>query len=496
MWSGEEGAKSTKGMLPGRQSLGPLALILVTSVLVLFMWRMQADLDGSMLALFNDVKAHGLGGSLGLAWTAIRPTALTWKVLGTFAAFQLFCQRCLPGELYSGPVTPKGNTPRYCDNGFKAFLANLVCYYGAVHYGLFEGGILADEAGRMFCALNGVALVFCVFLTVKGLNFPSSSDSGSNGSWIMDFYWGTELYPRILGWDVKLFTNSRFGLMMWVLLPISFCYKSMELDGGVLSLPLAVNVFLQLVYLSKFYWWESGYMRSIDIMQDRAGYYICWGCLVWVPSFYTSHTQFIFFHRAAIVANPMWSASLALTFAVLGWVSIFINYDADNQVRVRGRRGGAGWCGMERDGGTTTCTQTRTTDTHIQHIMHDCILSTPQRSVFRSTNGNCNVFGAPATMVRATYMAADGKERKSILLTSGYWSVSRHFHYIPELTATFFWSAPALFTHAWPFAYLAFLVVLLFDRAFRDDARCKDKYGKYWDQYRSIVPYKVIPGII
>ena len=41
-----------------------------------------------------------------------------------------------------------------------------------------------------------------------------------------------------------------------------------------------------------------------------------------------------------------------------------------------------------------------------------------------------------------------------------------------------------------------FLVVLLFDRAFRDDARCKDKYGKYWDQYRSIVPYKVIPGVI
>ena len=71
-----------------------------------------------------------------------------------------------------------------------------------------------------------------------------------------------------------------------------------------------------------------------------------------------------------------------------------------------------------------------------------------------------------------------------------------NFTLFQELTATFFWSAPALFTHAWPYAYLMFLVVLLFDRAFRDDARCKDKYGKYWDQYRSIVPYKVIPGVI
>ncbi len=26
--------------------------------------------------------------------------------------------------------------------------------------------------------------------------------------------------------------------------------------------------------------WETGYWGSMDIMHDRAGYYICWGCLV------------------------------------------------------------------------------------------------------------------------------------------------------------------------------------------------------------------------
>ena len=29
-----------------------------------------------------------------------------------------------------------------------------------------------------------------------------------------------------------------------------------------------------------------------------------------------------------------------------------------------------------------------------------------------------------------------------------------------------------------------------------DDQRCKDKYGKYWDQYCALVPYKIIPGIV
>ena len=37
--------------------------------------------------------------------------------------------------------------------------------------------------------------------------------------------------------------------------------------------------------------------------------------------------------------------------------------------------------------------------------------------------------------------------------------------------------------------------ILLFDRAFRDDARCAAKYGAYWDQYRKLVPYKVVPGV-
>ena len=39
----------------------------------------------------------------------------------------------------------------------------------------------------------------------------------------------------------------------------------------------------QFVYLVKFFYWEIGYMRSIDIITDRAGFYETWGCLVWAP---------------------------------------------------------------------------------------------------------------------------------------------------------------------------------------------------------------------
>ncbi len=30
----------------------------------------------------------------------------------------------------------------------------------------------------------------------------------------------------------------------------------------------------------KFFHWEMGYVNTMDIQHDRAGFYICWGCLV------------------------------------------------------------------------------------------------------------------------------------------------------------------------------------------------------------------------
>lgn len=98
---------------------------------------------------------------------------------------------------------------------------------------------------------------------------------------------------------------------------------------------------------------------------------------------------------------------------------------------------------------------------------------------------------------QATYTTEGDKTVKtSILLVSGYWGLARHFHYVPEILAAVFWTIPAGFNHALPWFYVVFLTFLLFDRAYRDDARCRAKYGVFWDKYCKKVPYKVIPGII
>lgn len=71
--------------------------------------------------------------------------------------------------------------------------------------------------------------------------------------------------------------------------------------------------------------------------------------------------------------------------------------------------------------------------------------------------------------------------------------MARHYHYLPEVLAAFFWSVPALFDNALPFFYPFYLSILLLDRAHRDDERCRSKYGKHWAKYCERVPSRIIP---
>ena len=75
----------------------------------------------------------------------------------------------------------------------------------------------------------------------------------------------------------------------------------------------------------KFFVWEIGYMRSIDIIVDRAGWEIQWGCLVWVPSVYTLHSRFLVLHPSGL--EP-WQAGLV---AGVGFAGVLLNYWADKQ---------------------------------------------------------------------------------------------------------------------------------------------------------------------
>lgn len=67
----------------------------------------------------------------------------------------------------------------------------------------------------------------------------------------------------------------------------------------------------------------------MDIAHDRAGYYLCWGCLNWVPALYTSQPLHLVTHPVNL--HPL----TAFTILLLGVISIFVNWDCDRQRQVQ-----------------------------------------------------------------------------------------------------------------------------------------------------------------
>jgi 7-dehydrocholesterol reductase len=119
-----------------------------------------------------------------------------------------------------------------------------------------------------------------------------------------------------------------------------------------------------------------------------------------------------------------------------------------------------------------------------------------QRQQVRASDGNTLIWGQKPHLIRAEYLTETGERKENLLLASGFWGVSRHFHYLPELSAAFLWSCATGFTHLMPFFYVIFLTILLVHRAFRDDEKCSKKYGRHWEEYCKAVPYKIIPGVV
>jgi 7-dehydrocholesterol reductase len=240
--------------------------------------------------------------------------------------------------------------------------------------------------------------------------------------------------------DVKKYINCRFGLVGWALIIISYAAKQHSLYG--LSDSMLVCVMLQLIYLVKFFVWETGYLGSLDMMHDRAGFYICWGSMVWLPAIYPSAALYLV-HHPFHLGFPLF----ALIF-MLGFGSILLTYFADRQ-----------------------------------------------RQQVRVMNGECRVWKKEPQLIIASYTTQAGEQKQSLLLASGFWGISRHFHYVPEFMGAFFWSVPALFSSFVPYFYVIFLAILMVERDFRDDRRCAKKYGDDWERYCQKVPYKILPYV-
>jgi len=418
-----------------RTYVAPLVLVLICPPLALFFYLVPAQYSSSYVNFVVNFDLERVRSQLPF------PTERGAYIILGWCLAQAVLLALVPGKEYLGPVTPGGARPRYKLNGVACYVISLAALFLGNWFDILPIWRLHDLWGEVIATLNISCFVGCFLLYLKGVYFPQDSDSMPYGKFLFDFFYGVELHPRLFGYNLKQLINCRIGMIGWIAAEWCFAAKQYQMLG-YLSNSMLVSVAIQTIYIFKFFVWEDGYFGSIDIMHDKLGFYIFWGIMAWVPSLYT---LIVFYLTTHPVQLPMW---FAIATFLGGCISIWLNYAADLQ-----------------------------------------------RMTVRRTNGDCLVWGKKPEVIEAHYTTTDGKKHTNLLLVSGWWGASRHFHYIAELSTTFFWTLPALFSHILPWSYLTFLTILLVDRSSRDEHRCARKYGRYWDQYKKKVPYKIVPFV-
>jgi 7-dehydrocholesterol reductase len=141
---------------------------------------------------------------------------------------------------------------------------------------LFNPGLVYDYIGEIFSVLVIASYVATILLYCKGHMAPSSEDWGSSGNILGDIFWGMELYPRITShFDIKVFLNCRFAIMSWAIIVVSFAIKQRDNQGKIADSMLVTTV-LMLIYITKFFWTESQFYRSMEMAHDRASTWNAW----------------------------------------------------------------------------------------------------------------------------------------------------------------------------------------------------------------------------
>lgn len=423
------------------QSIGSVLIVAAVPTWLHMNWIALEQYEGSISAA---LKASFEEGPVVFAFGHF-PQFSTRATVGYafWLLLQAFFYGYLPGTLCYGQRTPGGHLLTYTANGLLAWAITHALYIGGSLLGYLDPALIAKHWEGLLVAVNIYGFVLAILAQWKGYWAPSfPEDRKISGSWFFDFWAGVELNPRFgKYWDFKFFHNGRPGIIAWTLIDVSWAAYQYERFGHVTSSMIIVSMF-HLIYVVDFFYNEDWYTRTIDISHDHFGFMLAWGDTTFLPCLYTLQVQFLARYPTYLTRTQ----SIALLAIGLTGYGIFRSAN------------------FQRD-----------------HV--------------RARDGKCQIWGKPAEFIRCKYTTSDGKVHNSLLLTSGWWGVSRHANYLADLMQAWAMCATCGFTHFLPWSYFFFMCTLLYHRSLRDEKRCQSKYGKYWEEYCQKVKYRILPGV-
>lgn len=111
--------------------------------------------------------------------------------------------------------------------------------------------------------------------------------------------------------------------------------------------------------------------------------------------------------------------------------------------------------------------------------------------IFRAANYQKSAF----KQGKLDHMKSIKTKTGSKLLVDGWWAMSQHINYFGDWLMAWGWCLTTGFRTPITYFYVIYFGTLLIHRQIRDDAKCSEKYGEQWEEYKRQVPYKIVPFI-
>eukprot|EP00740_Mantoniella_antarctica_P014235 CAMPEP_0181374646 /NCGR_PEP_ID=MMETSP1106-20121128/16147_1 /TAXON_ID=81844 /ORGANISM="Mantoniella antarctica, Strain SL-175" /LENGTH=431 /DNA_ID=CAMNT_0023492673 /DNA_START=92 /DNA_END=1387 /DNA_ORIENTATION=+ len=359
----------------------------------------------------------------------------SWQACAVYLgwmAYTTLLHLLLPGIRKEGILLPDNTRLTYKLNGMRCFLVTM-CLVGA---GVYSGNLDLGWVHANFLALLTAAIIFSNTLSVclyagSFVGNKTLAKGGDSGNWVYDFFIGRELNPRIGGFDLKVFCELVPGLIGWLLLDLGFAQRQFQTTGAV-SPAMGLVCAFQALYVVDALWFETAILTTMDVTTDGFGFMLAFGDLVWVPFTYSLQARYILEHPKELEG---WFLALILAIKVAGYV------------------------------------------------------------VFRGSNLEKNWFRNNPDDPRVKHLRYLPTERGTRLIVSGWWGVARHVNYLGDWLMAWAWCLPCGVDDIVPYFYVIYFGILLVHRDLRDGEACKEKYGKDWDKYTALVPYRLIPYV-
>ncbi|KAF2503108.1 ERG4/ERG24 ergosterol biosynthesis protein [Lophium mytilinum] len=421
-----------------------------------------------------------------VAWPGVSGLLNTKTVFATLGYYllNLTLYALLPASEVDGTELVSGGRLKYRFNAFSSsiFIMVILAAGTVVEGAEFPVWTFISENYIQLLTTNVLISFFLavyVYVASFSVRTPNKdmrelAEAGHSGNIIYDWFKGRELNPRITlplfgEVDIKTFMELRPGLLGWVILDCAFIAQQYRTFGYVTDSILFVT-FAQALYVFDSFYMEPAILTTMDITTDGFGFMLSFGDLAWLPFTYSVQTRYLAHYPLEL---GLWLVPI-LAVQGLGYV------------------------------------------------------------MFRSVNNEKNRFRTNPKDPKISHLKYIQTEVGSKLLITGWWGRARHINYLADwfmswafvlptgiagyvvksafkepITAT---QSTAIFdrqvtgryrvqaeAEGWgmliSYFFILYFAVLLIHRERRDDEKCRRKYGKDWEKYCKIVPYRIVPGI-